>query len=126
MLTLMGRRKMFELTFDDQNKDKYDMIYEALIGSGQKGFEDDVVTFIDVLRKMRELGKINDDVQLKRAKIPMYIYDHAGTISLTKAEMTCLKSNFEKCKFQTWTLELAQEIKEWLNGIKDTNSTDKK
>jgi len=116
---------MFILNFEDTDKAKYDLIYEALIGSGQKGLEDDAVTFIDVLRKLRAIGKLSDDEQLKRAKVPMYVYDHAGSVSFTKAELNCLKSNYAKCKFQTWSLELAQEIKEWLDGIKESNTNSK-
>lgn len=117
---------MFELNFGATDKPKYDLIYEALIGSGQKSLEEDPTTFIDVLRKMRTLGVLTDDEAYKRSRVPVYVFDKPGTISFTKAEFNCLKSNFSKSRFQTWTIETAQEIKEWLDGIKETSREDTK
>lgn len=123
-LTLMGRKKMFILEFTPEIKDKYDLIYECLIGSGQKSLEEDAVTFIDVLRKLRTVGKISEDEQYKRAKIPVYVLDVSKLplpLEFSKAEFNLLKSTFGKAKFQAWGLELAQETKEWLDGIKESD-----
>lgn len=117
---------MYNLTFEVADKAKYDLIYEALIGSGQKSLEEDAVTFIDVLKKLRTIGTLTEDENYKRSKIAVYVFDHAGTVSLTKAEYNCLKSTYSKSKFQPWALELAQEIKEWLDGIKASASTESK
>lgn len=129
---IMKRKKMFDLNFTTENKDKYDLIYEVLLGSGQRSLEEDALTFIDVLRKFRKLGSLSTDADIKRSKLPLYVFDQSKAIdgqnkvTLSKAELTLLKSILGKTKFQPWFLELGQETKEWLDGITESDNTETK
>ena len=107
------------LEFTEANKDKYDVIYEAFIGSKQMSLEDDAVTFIDLMRKFRTLGELDEDIQ-KKTKVRIYKFARAGTIKLSKAEYNHLKSVINTTKFVPWMIDEVQEIKEWLDGIKPT------
>lgn len=110
---------MYTLEFNDENKQKYDIIYEAFIGTKNKSLEDDAVTFIDVMRKFRTLGEVDEDI-LKKTKVRIYKYAKEGSISLSKAEFNCLKGIINSTPFAPWILDVALEIKEWLDGLKET------
>ena len=109
---------MRTLTFGPDDKEKYDLIYEAFAVTERPFKGADLRIAAKIFDKLESLGAYSTS----RGNINMHVFKAPGEIKFEEAEFSVLKESLQAVTWNAAGARKAAPVLDWIDGIKEDSA----